>query len=315
MFPKLDYIKQLVEGLKFAANRRFVNLEKFAEDAKAKLTTLLANRPNWNQNDPTALDYVQGRTHWVEKTRTVIANEDSMFFEWPAWEFPLVPIAGSLVLGEKYKVKMVYPSEYTEPFVDGEFVCENRDYGLAIIVPYESINFNYAPKPGTSVGEWGFYVKNGELCIYEVGYYGADYRYEIDFYVEGVVEEYRPLDPRFVPAISGVIPVEHGGTGATTKDGAMAAFGQGYVSCSTAAATAAKTASINGFVLGRGALVGIKFSFANTASAPTLNVDSTGAKSIYNYKTNAAVASGDMGDCLHLFMYNGFQWVLLNPLT
>lgn len=53
-----------------------------------------------------------------------------------------------------------------------------------------------------------------------------------------------------------------------TLDGAFARFAV----CSTAAATAAKTATISGFKLFTGAVAYIKFSVKNTAANPTLNI-------------------------------------------
>lgn len=54
-----------------------------------------------------------------------------------------------------------------------------------------------------------------------------------------------------------------------------------YANCSEGAGTAAKTAALTNFKLVNGAHVFIRFANANTASAPTLNVNSTGAKSMY----------------------------------
>lgn len=50
--------------------------------------------------------------------------------------------------------------------------------------------------------------------------------------------------------------------------------------CSTATATTAKTVSLTGFTLFDGATVRVLFKNGNTASNPTLNVNSTGAKKI-----------------------------------
>ena len=61
-----------------------------------------------------------------------------------------------------------------------------------------------------------------------------------------------------------------------------------YGVCSTAAATAAKTVTVDNFSLETGATVIIKFTNANTAASPTLNVNNTGAKPIYRYGTTAA---------------------------
>lgn len=54
-----------------------------------------------------------------------------------------------------------------------------------------------------------------------------------------------------------------------------------YVTCSTAAGTAAKTASLTGFALFTGATITVKFTYGNSVASPTLNVNSTGAKAIY----------------------------------
>ena len=83
-----------------------------------------------------------------------------------------------------------------------------------------------------------------------------------------------------------------------------------YGVCSTAAGTAAKTVSIAGFVLAAGAKVTVKFVEANTAASPTLNVSSTGAKTIA--VTGSAVATAGQwtaGSVLSL-TYDGTRWVI-----
>ena len=53
MFPDLEFIKTCLNGL----------LNKID-----KVESLVrTNRPNWAQNDPEAMDYVKGRTHWEEE--------------------------------------------------------------------------------------------------------------------------------------------------------------------------------------------------------------------------------------------------------
>lgn len=59
--------------------------------------------------------------------------------------------------------------------------------------------------------------------------------------------------------------------------------------------------------------MGVKFSYDNTATAPTLNVNSTGAKSIY-YKGEAVAAGLLKAGYVYLFQYNGTQYELLNPI-
>lgn len=80
-----------------------------------------------------------------------------------------------------------------------------------------------------------------------------------------------------------------------------------YGTCSTAAATAAKTVSLTGFTLATGATVTIKFTKTNSASNPTLNVNSTGAKAIY-YKGSAISASYLKANHVYTFVYNGTEW-------
>ena len=56
-----------------------------------------------------------------------------------------------------------------------------------------------------------------------------------------------------------------------------------YGVCSEAASTVAKTVSVDNFSLETGAIVLVKFTNANSATSPTLNVNGTGAKSIVMY--------------------------------
>lgn len=55
-----------------------------------------------------------------------------------------------------------------------------------------------------------------------------------------------------------------------------------YGTCSTAASTAAKVVTCADFDLVSGTTIMVKFSYANSASTPTLNVNGKGAKNIFN---------------------------------
>ena len=91
--------------------------------------------------------------------------------------------------------------------------------------------------------------------------------------------------------------------------------GRGYGSCATAAGVIAKEASIPNFVLQPGAMVAVLFEHGNSATDPTLNVNATGAKPIYNCHKNATIAATDIGAGMTAqLVYNGEQWVLLNPM-
>ena len=66
-------------------------------------------------------------------------------------------------------------------------------------------------------------------------------------------------------------------------------LGQGYATCSTAAATTAKVASLSSYTLTAGGIVSVRFTYDVPANA-TLNINSKGAKAIY-YR-NAAITAG-----------------------
>ena len=85
------------------------------------------------------------------------------------------------------------------------------------------------------------------------------------------------------------------------------------VPCSTAAATTAKTVALSGFYRFNGAVVVVDMANANTASAPTLNVNSTGSAAIRDFRTNAAPASGQLAAGINVFRFNGTHWILLTP--
>lgn len=87
-----------------------------------------------------------------------------------------------------------------------------------------------------------------------------------------------------------------------------------YGTCDTAAATAAKTATITGFTadsLAAGTVAYIKFTNANGVASPTLDINSTGAKAIRRYGSTApstsAASSWNAGAVVCL-IYDGTNW-------
>lgn len=95
---------------------------------------------------------------------------------------------------------------------------------------------------------------------------------------------------------------EQGIPGTAGKDGQML-----YATCDTAAGTVAKVASLAAGTLSlkAGATVAVKFTYANTASSPTLNIAGTGTKAMYIqgvrdvYWTDGATVT---------FTYDGINW-------
>lgn len=94
--------------------------------------------------------------------------------------------------------------------------------------------------------------------------------------------------------------------GADGTDGQML-----YGACNTASATAAKVpaSTIAGFSLAVGASVAIKFTYANSSDAPTLNVNSTGAKAI---RLNGADSVYWAAGATVQMVYDGTYWQVCN---
>ena len=87
-----------------------------------------------------------------------------------------------------------------------------------------------------------------------------------------------------------------------------------FATCSTAAATQAKTASVAGFNLVTGARVTIKFTVTNTAANPTLNVNGTGAKAI-KYRGAAIPAGYLAANRVYEFTYDGTDYALVGDIN
>lgn len=86
------------------------------------------------------------------------------------------------------------------------------------------------------------------------------------------------------------------------------ALGQGYATCSTAAATTAKTAALSSYALTANGIVSIKFTYDVPAGA-TLNINSKGAKAMYH--RGAAIKAGVIkaGDTA-TFIYNTYYHLI-----
>lgn len=87
-----------------------------------------------------------------------------------------------------------------------------------------------------------------------------------------------------------------------------------YGTCSTAAGTAAKTVACAGFAKVTGARICVGFAVTNTASSPTLNVNSTGAAPIY-YR-GSAINPGFLGkDRVYQFIFLADHYELVGDIN
>lgn len=92
-----------------------------------------------------------------------------------------------------------------------------------------------------------------------------------------------------------------------------ASLGQGYGTCSTAEATAAKVVTLSSYALSNGGFVAVKFTYGLCASA-TMNINSKGAKSIFIHgaAVTAATAKEVLAGDIATFMYDGTQYHLIS---
>lgn len=132
--------------------------------------------------------------------------------------------------------------------------------------------------------------------------------------------------PKFTDTISTVSTSGSGDaiTAITASNGAITATKGNssrrffYGTCATAAATAAKEVTISnttGWQLLPGTAIGVLFTYSNSASSVTLNVNGTGAKSIrYN---NAIYTSTSTDICgyasrINYYVYDGTNWCFMS---
>ena len=126
-------------------------------------------------------------------------------------------------------------------------------------------------------------------------------------YING--EAYTPSNGDMVVAPSGLQYIWYEGSWTATGTESSVQYG----TCNTQAAVAAKTVLVNDFALEVGATIYVKFTNANTAQDPTLNVSNSGALPITLYgSTNAGTnddTDGWYAGAVISFTYDGTSWV------
>lgn len=115
--------------------------------------------------------------------------------------------------------------------------------------------------------------------------------YEVTTYTDGTTSVSLP-----------VVIGTHGETGEKGADGQML-----YAASDTAESTADKAAALvdGALALKAGTTVAVRFTYANTAAAPTLNVNNTGAKAVYTQGVRYAYWSAG---ATVIFTYDGSYW-------
>ena len=82
-----------------------------------------------------------------------------------------------------------------------------------------------------------------------------------------------------------------------------------YGTCSSASGTTDKTVTCPGFILKTGETIAVKFTNTNTVAAPTLNVNSTGAKTIKTKTKTSTLRGAWSAGSVVLFTYDGTDWI------
>lgn len=101
---------------------------------------------------------------------------------------------------------------------------------------------------------------------------------------------------------------------AANKEYVDSHIGSWYGTCPTSASTAAKMVTLTdstGFTLTAGARVAVKFTYSNSTTAATLNVNKTGAKNIRRYGTTAVTTNTWMDGSVVDFVYDGTSWIMI----
>ena len=100
----------------------------------------------------------------------------------------------------------------------------------------------------------------------------------------------------------------------TVDEAGRISLGTQLATCSTAAATAAKTVSVSNFSLAAGRTINVLFTSVNTAANPTLNVSGTGAKPITCYGIPVEVGALAQGQ-VYTLIYSGSQWQIIGGMA
>ncbi|MCI8361540.1 MAG: hypothetical protein HFE86_09425 [Clostridiales bacterium] len=138
--------------------------------------------------------------------------------------------------------------------------------------------------------------------------------------VEGLLDTVKNKLPTASTSQAGLVQLSNTLTSSSTTQALTAAQGKAlrdsmpkYGTCSTAAGTAAKTVSIDSFQLTANAMVAVKFTSGSTAASPTLNINGTGAKYIYQNGDIARNLTINAKQTV-LFIYDGSCYRMIDVL-
>lgn len=234
---------------------------------------------DWNQSDKTAKDYIKNKicydfSGWKTTFSQLLKTDaDNMF------------------------ISSYYP-DYTYAY---SFVKKNLEEGSTVKIAIDDSSIDFVVPVSDEV-QWGEYT----IGDYQIALFGGTGNYghfivamgcktDISgstFSIQQYVNETKTIDEKYLPTYLDKLA---------------------YCTCATDASTKAKvaTCSVGQFTLTKGQKAVVKFSYANTAVGPTLNIGSTGAKTIYWHgQVLPSTQYWEAGAVLE-FVYNGSQFELI----
>lgn len=234
---------------------------------------------DWNQSDTTAKDYIKNKICYD-------------FSGWKTTFSQLLKTDANNML-----ISSFYP-DYTYAY---SFVQKNLEEGSTVKITIDNSSIDFVV-PVSNEAQWGEYTI-GDYQIALLGGTGSYGRFiaamgcktDISgstFSIQQYVNETKTIDEKYLPTYLDKLA---------------------YCTCATDASTKAKvaTCSVGQFTLTKGQKAVVKFSYANTAVGPTLNIGSTGAKTIYWHgQVLPSTQYWEAGAVLE-FVYNGSQFELI----
>lgn len=234
---------------------------------------------DWNQSDTTAKDYIKNKICYD-------------FSGWKTTFSQLLKTDANNMLISNY-----YP-DYTYAY---SFVKKNLEEGSTVKIAIDDSSIDFVV-PVSDEAQWGEYT----IGDYQIALFGGTGNYghfivamgcktDISgstFSIQQYVNETKTIDEKYLPTYLDKLA---------------------YCTCATDASTKAKvaTCSVGQFTLTKGQKAVVKFSYANTAVGPTLNIGSTGAKTIYWHgQVLPSTQYWEAGAVLE-FVYNGSQFELI----
>lgn len=234
---------------------------------------------DWNQSDKTAKDYIKNKicydfSGWKTTFSQLLKTDaDNMF------------------------ISSYYP-DYTYAY---SFVQKNLEEGSTVKIAIDDSSIDFVV-PVSDEAQWGEYtIGDYQIALFGgIGNYGhfivaMGCKTDISgstFSIQQYVNETKTIDEKYLPTYLDKLA---------------------YCTCATDASTKAKvaTCSVGQFTLTKGQKAVVKFSYANTAVGPTLNIGSTGAKTIYWHgQVLPSTQYWEAGAVLE-FVYNGSQFELI----